>query len=129
MNKKINYKELLNIKKMYTGASACFLRDIPFSGIYFPTYWFLKEEKQLNPFIAGTIAGAPAAFLCTPADVIKTRMQVIRNQNINSVKLIPTINSIYQVEGFRAFWKGAGWRVLRSSPQFGVTLLVFEYIK
>lgn len=129
MNKNINYKELLNRKKLYTGASACFLRDIPFSGIYFPTYWYLKEKHELNPFIAGTIAGAPAAFLCTPADVIKTRMQTLRQQNISSPKFIPTIKTIYNNEGFVAFWKGAGWRVIRSSPQFGVTLLVFEYIK
>jgi len=132
MNNKINYFELLNIKKLYTGVSACFLRDIPFSGIYFPTYWYLKEKKELNPFFAGIIAGTPAAFLCTPADVIKTRMQTLRNQtstNCESIKIIQTAKSIYINEGWSAFWKGGGWRVLRSSPQFGITLFVFEYLQ
>jgi solute carrier family 25 aspartate/glutamate transporter 12/13 len=121
MNKKINYNELFNIKKIYRGASACFLRDIPFSGIYFPTYWYLKDKQNLHPFVAGTIAGIPAAFLCTPADVLKTRMQTIQtNTFTNQIKMI------YYNEGFVAFWKGAGWRVFRSSPQFGVTLYIFE---
>ncbi len=129
MNNKINYSELANIKKLYTGASACFLRDIPFSGLYFPLYWYLKEKQQLNPFYAGTLAGAPAAFLCTPADVIKTRMQTLRKSSVEPVEMIPTIDTIIKEEGFLAFWKGAGWRVLRSSPQFGITLVVFEYLQ
>lgn len=129
MNNKINYVELLNLKKIYTGASACFLRDIPFSGIYFPLYWHLKEKENLNPFFAGTLAGAPAAFACTPADVIKTRMQTLIKQNLETQNLIYVAKSIYKNEGFSAFWKGGGWRVLRSSPQFGITLLVFEYLK
>ena len=129
MNNKINYTELLNIKKIYTGASACFLRDIPFSGIYFPLYWYLKEKQELNPFVAGLLAGAPAAFTCTPADVIKTRMQTLIKQNLINLSLFDVAKSIYKNEGFSAFWKGGGWRVLRSSPQFGITLLVFEYLK
>ena len=68
---------------MYKGASACFLRDIPFSAIYFPLYAQLKEkfkiegEKETRPerlLLAGTIAGAVAAGSVTPADVIKTRL-------------------------------------------------------
>lgn len=129
MNNKIDYKQFINVRKLYTGSSACFLRDIPFSGIYFPTYWYLKDKKKLNPFIAGTIAGAPAALLCTPADVVKTRMQTIRKFNQGEkIKIIPTVTQIYNNEGWVAFWKGSGWRVARSSPQFGVTLLVFEKI-
>ena len=29
---------------LYRGASACLLRDIPFSAIYFPTYSHLKKD-------------------------------------------------------------------------------------
>jgi solute carrier family 25 aspartate/glutamate transporter 12/13 len=122
MNNKIEYS------KLYTGVTACFLRDIPFSGIYFPTYWYLKEKLNYNTFISGTLAGIPSAFLCTPTDVIKTRMQTLRHNNIN-VKMILTIKTIYQNEGFTAFFKGSGWRVFRSSPQFGITLFVYEYLK
>lgn len=32
-------------------------------------------------------------------------------------------------EGFRALWKGAGARMCRSSPQFGVTLVTYELLQ
>lgn len=121
MNNKIEFN------KLYNGISACFLRDIPFSGIYFPTYYYLKEKLNYNPFLSGLIAGVPAAFLCTPADVVKTRMQTLRNDNEN-IKIYYTIKNIYKNEGISAFFKGSGWRVIRSSPQFGVTLFVYEYL-
>lgn len=33
----------LGFRGMYKGASACFLRDVPFSGIYFPVYFLSKS--------------------------------------------------------------------------------------
>jgi solute carrier family 25 aspartate/glutamate transporter 12/13 len=34
----------LGLLGLYRGASACLLRDIPFSAIYFPTYSHLKKD-------------------------------------------------------------------------------------
>lgn len=69
----------------FQGAKACLLRDIPFSAIYFPSYAHVKASladengynHPLSLLLAGCIAGVPAASLVTPADVIKTRLQVI----------------------------------------------------
>uniref|UniRef100_A0A8R1DR93 EF-hand domain-containing protein n=1 Tax=Caenorhabditis japonica TaxID=281687 RepID=A0A8R1DR93_CAEJA len=69
---------------LYKGSRACFLRDIPFSAIYFPSYAHAKlataDEDGMNSpgslFCSAFIAGVPAAGLVTPADVIKTRLQV-----------------------------------------------------
>ena len=66
------------------GARACFLRDIPFSAIYFPVYAHTKRlmaddsgyNSPITLLFAGAIGGIPAASLVTPADVIKTRLQV-----------------------------------------------------
>ena len=114
------------------------MRDIPFSMIYFPTYSHMKklladENGHNNPmslFYSGLIAGVPAAGLCTPADVIKTRIQVRERQGQTQYNgVIDAFFKIYKEEGPRAFWKGSGARVFRSSPQFGVTLLSYELLQ
>ncbi|XP_029385622.1 calcium-binding mitochondrial carrier protein Aralar1 isoform X3 [Echeneis naucrates] len=123
---------------LYKGAKACFLRDIPFSAIYFPVYAHTKgkladEEGRLGALqllTAGAIAGVPAASLVTPADVIKTRLQVAARAGQTTYSgVIDCFRKILKEEGFRAFWKGAGARVFRSSPQFGVTLVTYELLQ
>uniref|UniRef100_A0A8I3WFW3 Solute carrier family 25 member 13 n=1 Tax=Callithrix jacchus TaxID=9483 RepID=A0A8I3WFW3_CALJA len=120
------------------GAKACFLRDIPFSAIYFPCYAHVKasfanEDGQVSPgslLLAGAIAGMPAASLVTPADVIKTRLQVAARAGQTTYSgVIDCFRKILREEGPKALWKGAGARVFRSSPQFGVTLLTYELLQ
>ncbi|NXW02077.1 CMC1 protein, partial [Fregetta grallaria] len=121
-----------------TGAKACFLRDIPFSAIYFPVYahskLMLADENGhvggLNLLTAGAIAGVPAASLVTPADVIKTRLQVAARAGQTTYSgVIDCFGKILREEGPSAFWKGAAARVFRSSPQFGVTLVTYELLQ
>ncbi|CAL8297392.1 unnamed protein product [Lota lota] len=123
---------------LYKGAKACFLRDIPFSAIYFPCYahlktYFSQEDGTIGPakmLLAGALAGMPAASLVTPADVIKTRLQVAARAGQTTYNgLTDCFWKILQEEGPRAFWKGAGARVFRSSPQFGVTLVTYELLQ
>ena len=71
----------LGFKGLYTGVLVTFMRDIPFSIIFFPTYANLKEQFKDNKgdlslfrlFLASFVAGGLAAGLVTPADVVKTR--------------------------------------------------------
>ena len=136
----------LGIKGLYKGAGACLLRDIPFSSIYFTAYSHLKTDffheghltvdgskKKLSPLellSAGAIAGMPASYLATPADVIKTRLQVIPRPGQQTYHgIIDAAQKIFSQEGFTAFFKGGPARVFRSSPQFGVTLLSYELIQ
>ncbi|XP_042632908.1 calcium-binding mitochondrial carrier protein Aralar2 isoform X1 [Cyprinus carpio] len=123
---------------LYKGAKACFLRDIPFSAIYFPCYAHTKaaltdEDGRVGPgrlLLAGVLAGMPAASLVTPADVIKTRLQVAARAGQTTYNgLIDCFWKILREEGPRAFWKGAEARVFRSSPQFGVTLVTYELLQ
>ncbi|XP_046404695.1 calcium-binding mitochondrial carrier protein Aralar1 isoform X2 [Ischnura elegans] len=126
----------LGIFGLYKGAKACFLRDVPFSAIYFPAYAHTKVKladengynHPLSLLVAGAIAGVPAASLVTPADVIKTRLQVVAREGQTTYNgVIDAARKIMREEGFRAFWKGA--TVFRSSPQFGVTLLTYEILQ
>jgi len=130
----------LGLFGLYKGAGACLLRDIPFSGIYFTAYSHLKKDlfhetpdhkisiSQL--LIAGAIAGMPAAYLTTPADVIKTRLQVeARKGQTHYNGILDATKTIYREEGFKAFFKGGPARIFRSSPQFGATLMAYEILQ
>jgi len=133
----------LGFRGLYKGATACLLRDIPFSGIYFPAFSRMKDiflsrldknatqsEQWSRVLLAATLAGVPAASLVTPADVIKTRLQVeARKGQQTYFGIMDCAKKVYSQEGFSAFWKGAGARVCRSSPQFGVTLLTYDFLR
>ena len=62
----------LGLFGLYKGASACLLRDIPFSAIYFPAYAHLKKDlfgegyngKQLS--FLETLTAAAAAYVGFP---------------------------------------------------------------
>lgn len=110
---KIQYQlsKQIDIKNIYKGVGPCLARDIPFSAIYFPTFSYLKDSGN-STFVSGLIAGVPAAYLATPFDVIKTRIQSNLSLPIN----------------FKDYWKGGIWRIAKSAPQFGITLYVYELL-
>lgn len=131
----------LGVTGLYKGVSACLLRDIPFSMIYFTTYSHIKKDifqdgvngKRLSAYellVAGAMAGIPAAYLVTPSDVIKTRLQVQAKQGQSTYTgLQDCAKKIIKEEGVKALFKGGPARVLRSSPQFGFTLFVYELLQ
>ncbi|PCH34210.1 mitochondrial carrier [Wolfiporia cocos MD-104 SS10] len=130
----------LGLLGLYRGAGACLLRDIPFSAIYFPAYAHLKKDvfqegyngkrlSFLETLASAAIAGMPAAYFATPADVVKTRLQTeARTGQTNYKGMADAFAKIYREEGFKAFFKGGPARVIRSSPQFGFTLVAYEYL-
>merc|ERR1712130_321393 len=128
----------LGVRKLYSGASACLLRDVPFSAIYFSTYPRMKatltsENRPLSKpglLVAGAICGVPASAMVTPFDVIKTRLQAKKQKGeVAHTGIRSCASHIWKTEGISAFFKGVGARVCRSSPQFGVTLFVYELLQ
>ncbi|KAK9473183.1 mitochondrial carrier domain-containing protein [Dipodascopsis tothii] len=130
----------LGLVGLYKGATACLMRDVPFSAIYFPAYAHLKKDyfgegpnKPLGIpqlLMAGAIAGMPAAYLTTPCDVIKTRLQAEARAGQTHYKNIAhCASTILREEGFKAFFKGGPARIFRSSPQFGCTLAAYEFLQ
>lgn len=135
----------LGLSGLYKGVLACLMRDVPFSAIYFPTYAHIKRDlfnfdpendskrsrlKTWELLLSGGLAGMPAAYLTTPCDVIKTRLQIDPRRGETHYKgILHAARTILKEESFRSFFKGGGARVLRSSPQFGFTLAAYELFK
>ena len=64
-----------------------------------------------------------------PADVIKTRLQVIpRPGEMRYDGIRDCFTKIYEQEGPTAFFRGAGMRVARVAPQFGISLVAYEQL-
>jgi solute carrier family 25 (mitochondrial aspartate/glutamate transporter), member 12/13 len=128
----------LGVSGLYKGAAACLLRDIPFGAIYFPAYAACKEylvhregstgaASASTLLLSGTMAAIPASLITSPADMIKTRLQVIpRHGEMAYNEIGDCIRKVYAQEGISAFFKGSGFRVARIAPQFGISLLCYE---
>lgn len=131
----------LGYSGVFIGARACLLRDIPFGAIYFPTFSFLKEAiangdeatsqsmSATNLLLAGSLAGVPASLLTTPADVIKTRLQVVpRPGDLRYGGIMDCYYKVYEREGPTAFFRGAAMRVTKISSLFGISLVAYEQL-
>ncbi|KAL3243521.1 hypothetical protein MRX96_047417 [Rhipicephalus microplus] len=112
------------------------LRDVTFSVIYFPLFAHLNSLGPRRSdgtsvfwasFLAGCGAGSAAAFLVNPCDVVKTRLQLLsRAPGEASYTGIPdAFIRILREEGVRAFFKGAGCRVIVIAPLFGIAQTVY----
>jgi solute carrier family 25 aspartate/glutamate transporter 12/13 len=141
-------KQINGLSDLYQGADACIARDMVFSAFLFPSYAHAK--LLLLPFmtslvgehgaptfwsdlVAGSISAGPAAFISTPADVIKTRIQQSREEGQEaeySIKagIFKVGSEIVAKEGHEVLFSGCFERVVRSVPQFGVTLALFDVL-
>ena len=143
--------EFKSFGDLYLGAGACITRDVTFSAVLFPSYAHAKValatalttvggdgiDTSMTMFwvnmIAGSVAAAPAAILATPPDVIKTRMQQAQGENLyddslNTPDASQVVKELLEEGGALILFSGWFERVVRSAPQFGVTLAVFDVL-
>jgi solute carrier family 25 aspartate/glutamate transporter 12/13 len=123
---------------LYTGLRATLMRDVPFSVIYFATYGFVKQKltddtgyiSNWKVFLTAFIAGTCASSSSTPADVIKTRLQVKPAAGQAPYKgIVDCARQTVAKEGVKALFKGIGPRIIVISPLFGIALVVYEVQK
>ena len=124
----LNTIQDLGLRGLYKGTAACWLRDVPFSIVFFPLFANLKiafngDNSLFGLFCAGAISGSVAAGSVTPCDVIKTRLQVV---NSPYKGIGDAFSRIVKEEGFIALKKGLEPRMIVQAPLFGITLLAFE---
>jgi Mitochondrial carrier protein len=193
-------REVRGLADLYQGAGACIVRDVVFSAVLFPLYAHLKvaflavllgiapgeSARFWADLLAGSIAAGPAAFIATPADVVKTRLQQARNEDTlyslprglaeannavnagetssihrtattrqvrmaassqvsavtnthatehvdsssanNRTSFFHVTRDLVREEGPEVLFSGWFERVVRSVPQFGVTLAVYDLL-
>jgi len=136
-------KELLRTKGivgLYKGTGATMLRDVSFSIIYFPLFANLNslgprkapgshESVFWWSFISGCASGSISAALVNPADVVKTRLQLLNKgaseQSYSGIA--DAFVRIFKTEGPTAFFKGALCRMIVIAPLFGIAQMVYYF--
>nr|VZI08887.1 unnamed protein product [Spirometra erinaceieuropaei] len=122
---------------LYRGVGATALRDVTFSIMYFPLFAHFdnlgprrKDGKGIVfywSFLSGCSASTIAAFLVTPMDVVKTRLQTLSHikGEARFDGILDCFVKTFRAEGLRALFKGAGCRVLVMAPLFGIAQTVY----
>ncbi|KAK5576067.1 hypothetical protein RB653_007205 [Dictyostelium firmibasis] len=131
------------IRGLYRGFMPALATYGPFVGIYFSVYekckstisTFLSKEK--NDYLpipyqlgSGFFAGAFAAAVTCPLDVIKTRIQVQRTTEKQIYNgMWDSFKTILKEEGPKAFVKGMGARIWWIAPGNALTIASYEQLK
>jgi len=134
----INLLKTKGITGLYKGYASTLLRDVTFSVVYFPAFARLNalgprkkdgsgEAVFYHTFLSGIVAGAFAAWIVTPCDVVKTRLQLLaRAKGETAYTGIPdAFRRIFKEEGLTAFFKGAACRMAVMAPLFGIAQMVY----
>jgi solute carrier family 25 S-adenosylmethionine transporter 26 len=117
------------VRELYRGAGITIAREIPFTVLQFTMWESMKEAYAKRVLVSepgvvsqvrvpastsamfGSVAGAIAAGLTTPLDVIKTRVMLARRGEGGARVRIRDVVQEISGEGFGAFWRGIGPRV------------------
>ncbi|KAG8320682.1 hypothetical protein J6590_062574 [Homalodisca vitripennis] len=154
-SKKLSYGDALSVVKglvrlhgyrgLWKGLTPTLFRDMPFSGIYWVCYEYLKsyfypEEKVpfWFSFLAGSASGTLAAFVTTPFDVVKTHQQLdITSQIYQDEQMqkkpkksvLHWFRKIYADGGVRGLYTGLTPRLAKTAPACAIMVSTFEYGK
>lgn len=120
-------------RELYRGWGITIMREVPFTVIQFPLWEALKEWRRRKQGIStisaleggffGSVAGAVAAGVTTPLDVLKTRMMLAAEKQ----KMLPLLEIILRESGPRAFFAGIGPRVFWISAGGAIFLGSYQW--
>ena len=97
-------------------------------GVYGNLYRRLSDDPDalLPHFVAGAGAGFAQSFICSPMELIKTRLQVQKDGRYNGTW--DCLKQTVQKEGSRGLFKGLGLTCSREVPAFGAYFLTYELL-
>lgn len=118
---------------LWKGVSPSFVRTIPGVGIYFSTYYSLKQHflqdrrpAALEAVLLGGGARTVAGVVMLPVTVIKTRFECGR-YSYRSV--MGALRSVCQAEGPAALFSGLMATLLRDVPFSGIYVMFYSQTK
>ncbi|SGZ38024.1 related to Putative mitochondrial carrier protein PET8 [Hanseniaspora guilliermondii] len=130
---------LLLKNNLYKGFGMTITREIPFTCIQFPLYEYMKlkwrlyskeDGQSLEPWkgaICGSLAGATAAAITTPLDVIKTRLMLSKLSQ--KATIVDIIKELHREQKYgKSFFKGIGPRTLWIGVGGAVFLGMYESV-
>ncbi|PFH61743.1 hypothetical protein XA68_16363 [Ophiocordyceps unilateralis] len=129
----------LGIRRLFSGYPALVARNLPFTGLQFPIYEHVRArlrerapsaadpglvETGVTAGLSAGSAGAVAAFLTTPVDVVKTRIMVEAGRGDGPKPGSWSVcKTVWRQKGLRGFFRGAAlrsvWTALGSSLYLG----------
>lgn len=105
-------------RELYRGWAITVMREVPFTVIQFPLWEGMKrwsvggvssaQVPALQSALLGSAAGAIAAGLTTPLDVLKTRMMLAKDRQ----SVFQLASRTYREEGVEVFFRGIGPRTM-----------------
>lgn len=126
--------------ELYRGWTVTIMREVPFTVIQFPLWEAMKtyrmqtsstglsqtQDRQISALesgLFGSIAGAIAASITTPLDVLKTRMMLAKEKQ----SMVSLLSQILRDSGPRAFFAGIGPRVIWISAGGAIFLGSYQW--
>lgn len=140
-------------RRLFTGYTALLARNLPLTALQFPMFehlrsrlWAARPARETGHqriletgFIAGlsaASAGAAAAFITTPSDVVKTRMMLLAGSATDGKKSSPADQQPWQVAkriygeaGVKGLFRGGGLRSTWTAVGSGLYLGTYDAAK
>eukprot|EP00210_Caulerpa_lentillifera_P009020 g8609.t1 len=123
----------------YRSYKTTLMMNVPFMSVQVSVYESCKilmgaQENDTLPIqlSAGGIAGAMAAAISTPLDVVKTRLQtegVTSNTKYRNTGVVSVLQQIVHEEGNQAIWRGLKPRILFHVPSAAICWGTYESMK
>ncbi|KAJ5076661.1 nicotinamide adenine dinucleotide transporter 1-related [Anaeramoeba ignava] len=89
-------------------------------------------KKHISKGVAGSVVGIITSICTTPFDVVKTRMQAEKSEEVKLKKKMGTfekMKEIYKEEGLGALWKGTTSTILGMSTNWAFYFAFYDRIK
>ncbi|XP_065858662.1 S-adenosylmethionine carrier 1, chloroplastic/mitochondrial [Euphorbia lathyris] len=130
---------------LYAGYWSTLARDVPYAGLMVMFYEGLKDlteygkkkwipnlnystNSTLEGLVLGGLAGGFSAYLTTPLDVIKTRLQV-QGSTIRYNGWLDAMQRIWKKEGMKGMFRGSIPRITWYIPASALTFMAVEFLR